>query len=1248
MKTVLRPNGSPYLLTTVLLVTLALGVWCILLAVSVRSLRADAASNMQLLMAIEDVRAELAAPAPASTGDAVSMWRQAADRSMARLEASGVRDDLTAVALTHVAAIESALAAVPDTPRAVDEARRAAKRVVSGAVAEIRSETVALSDTLGSKWAALVLPGFGSMISVVVLAVLVHRARAASTRHRLAQMDLQETETRFRAVLAAVPDVILVLGATGEYRYIYTAKPDLLVEPVENLVGQNIHTRLPEAVRDQVQAVIDRTIETGEMQMLEYPLTIRGEDRWFAARVVPFGSPDEPCVLWLARDRTQQQLTETAVRERQEQMRSIIDTASEAVIVSDDQGLITLWNKASETIFGHRAEEAVGQPIGIIVPERFREADSTAIRQFTATGAATDRLGNLIGLRKDGSEFPIELSATAWGTGDRRFVTGIVRDVTARRQAEDALRESEQRFRSAFEDTRVGMALATLDGQFTRVNHAFAEMMGYTTQELSTFSFKEITHPDDLAESMSRMQKVREGQLSHFTMEKRYVRRDGGVVWAITSVAAVLDAAGQPQYLVAETQDITERKRAEEQLRDSENRFRSIFELAGAGMHTASLDGRYLQTNKAFCKFLGYSPAELAQLTVADVTHPDDLEMTNEEFAEVQAGKRNLCDNVKRYIRKDGTVVWGHVTAVWLPATENRAAYGVAMVQDVTEQRRAGQVLLDAKEDLERRVIDRTADLVASNDKLVAEVAERKLAESIQRSHTRVLEELAGGRSLTEVLTVLVEGVEGVYPTMLCVILLLDEDGKRLRLAAAPSIPASLHGHFDGLPVGSDVGCCGAAVAGAERVIVDDLAELDNRDYRELATALGVRACWSQPIISSEQQVLGIFAIFYRQARSPEAPVLEFLTSAANLAGIAIERRRAEARLAESRERLRVSDRLASLGTLVAGLGHDMNNVLFPLRCRLDALNWDKLPDDFREVVEASRDSVDYLQQLSSGLRHLAADPQDGDAALEVTSVGAWWGQVESLISKMVPQDVTLKARIAPDLPLIAVAPHQLTQAVMNLVINAAEAMPSGGQVRIEIDGDDARHEVAITVHDHGVGMTEETRLRAFDPFFTTKKRSLSTGLGLSLVLGVARRAKGVITIVSKPDHGTTVRLVFPAAHDSRGNRLRLNGRRESATVTLGDLRTAAWVANVLESVGYTVSVAKDGDPRDSDIWVTEDSDSNLATARQFLTGHDQSRIIVLGSAGTEWTMLGAQVVEDVSNLDAIKSAVCDVTPLPS
>ena len=166
------------------------------------------------------------------------------------------------------------------------------------------------------------------------------------------------------------------------------------------------------------------------------------------------------------------------------------------------------------------------------------------------------------------------------------------------------------------------------------------------------------------------------------------------------------------------------------------------------------------------------------------------------------------------------------------------------------------------------------------------------------------------------------------------------------------------------------------------------------------------------------------------------------------------------------------------------------------------------------------------------------------------------------------------------------------------------------------------------------------------DPCCSTETRSLSTALGLSLVLGVGRRSHGRITIDSAPGKGTTVRLVFPTANVTGATRRERNGTLDHAAVTLRDQRTAAWVTNVLESVGYIVSVAEDGDPRQCDIWVTDASAKNLCRARSFLTHHDQRRIIVMGSAGTAWTGLGAVVVEDASNLEAIKSAVCEVTPV--
>ena len=139
--------------------------------------------------------------------------------------------------------------------------------------------------------------------------------------------------------------------------------------------------------------------------------------------------------------------------------------------------------------------------------------------------------------------------------------------------------------------------------------------------------------------------------------------------------------------------------------------------------------------------------------------------------------------------------------------------------------------------------------------------------------------------------------------------------------------------------------------------------------FREVAARAGVRACWSEPIISSTNEVLGTFAIYYRNPHGPDEADLEMIRSAASLAGIAIEHKRSEAELKESHQRLRVADRLAALGTLTAGLGHDMNNVLFPIRCRLGAVDWKKVPPDLKDLLVSSRTTVNYLQQLCNGLR---------------------------------------------------------------------------------------------------------------------------------------------------------------------------------------------------------------------------------------------------------------------------------------
>ncbi|MBT8484924.1 MAG: PAS domain S-box protein [Phycisphaerales bacterium] len=285
-----------------------------------------------------------------------------------------------------------------------------------------------------------------------------------------------------------------------------------------------------------------------------------------------------------------------------------------------------------------------------------------------------------------------------------------------------------------------------------------------------------------------------------------------------------------------------------------------------------------------------------------------------------------------------------------------------------------------------------------------------------------------------------------------------------------------------------------------------------------------------------------------------------------------LERRVKErtAELEASHEALRQTDRLASIGTLVAGLGHDMSNVLLPIRCRLEALEASILPASAREHCAAVNESIAYLQQLTEGLRLLALDPDDADATEASTDVGQWWKQAEAVIRRATPGHCVFKSEISPGLPRVQVAAHRLSQAILNLVVNAGEANNEEGTIRFSADRTSDGQQVRLSVQDDGPGMPAEVRRQALDPFFTTKKRGLGTGLGLSLVHGVVKAAGGALSIETTPDSGTTVRLDFPIA--SGNEPVGPATTKLRAGISLEDPRIASLFRTMLTAAGFAVA----------------------------------------------------------------------------
>ncbi len=358
-------------------------------------------------------------------------------------------------------------------------------------------------------------------------------------------------------------------------------------------------------------------------------------------------------------------------------------------------------------------------------------------------------------------------------------------------------------------------------------------------------------------------------------------------------------------------------------------------------------------------------------------------------------------------------------------------------------------------------------------------------------------------------------------------------------------------------------------------------------------------------------------------------------------------------RLKTVEAQIRSADRLAAIGTLAAGLGHDMNNVLFPIRAHLHAL-----ADSKQALTAAQRQAqigeivagVSYLQHLADSLHFVALDPQSEqeDDCSACSDLKSWWEIAGALLTNALHHKAPLTVTIEPNLPLARISMHALTRAMLNLLVNAAEAMPEGrafaeGAVRLNMRRSSRPREVILEVVDNGVGMSDEVRRRALNLFFTTKLGGLGTGLGLPLVCGVVERVGGTLDIESRVGVGTTVRIVLPAESAEA-----LAQRSQRVAVEIRDGRVAAMVHGLIEMRGdvplldspSTRGRSSAMRRRMADIWVVAAHELILASARSWLRKHDPNCLVVLGALAEpirlELEALGVTLVADAADVEAI------------
>ncbi len=977
----------------------------------------------------------------------------------------------------------------------------------------------------------------------------------------------------------------------------------------------------------------------------------------------------------------QRKRAEEELREAEERMRSIVDHVVDGIISIDERGTVESYNPAAEMIFGYSASEVIGKNVKMLMPDPFHSEHDGYLANYLRSGEAKIiGIGReVIGRRKDGSTFPMDLAVSEFHLGQRRYFTGIVRDISERKQASQALQESEVLFRGAFEYTNVAMVLTDMNHRFVRLNAAFAQLFGYSESEMLRLSMPEITHPDDLADSLAQRDRLLSGVSPFFQMEKRYLHKDGHVLWGLTNVSLVRDASGQPVLYVGQVQDITERKQAEAMLQE-----RSVHAALGADVAMAFTSRESLREILQHCvesmvRNLDAAFARVWTLNEADnvlelqasaglYTHIDG------PHGRVPVGKYKIgliAQERKPHLSNDVL----HDPRVSDPEWAKREGMiAFAGYPLLLEDRVVGVMAMFARKNLSSTTLQAMSTVATQ----IALGIERKLnEEALRESEGRIREltehvdqvlwtidvkeskvlyvslgyEKMWGRSCQSLLDNPQSYMEGVHPLdlemmnranavmfqtgyidvesrilrpdgttrwawvrgypvavdgqILRIVGVVEDITEKRRLASErDALLSRLQLHLKRLPLAyvrfdSDL-CVIDWNPTAERIFGYTKEEMlgEGPPYEKFVP----RAFWVKGqeirtrIRAGDMEAHSINENLTKDGRTItcqwfNTPLMDddgqfvgFLCLAQDITA----QKSLEAQFQQAQK-------MEAVGQLAGGVAHDFNNQLTIITGYVELLIETLRPDDpaqqfLEEIKKAGERSASLTRQLLAFSRKQVIVPQ-------ILDLNGVIQDTEKMLRRVIGEDIEFITLLHPQLGSVKADPGQLEQVLLNLAVNARDAMPQGGKLTIETNNIELDEEYAKTLAgvrpgpyvrlaltDSGVGMTAEIKRHIFEPFFTTKEVGKGTGLGLAVVHGVVKQSDGHIEVYSEPGIGTCFKIYLPRIQPlaKPGSSLKGLASRPRGTETILLVEDESIVRglarHVLEEFGYTVLAAGNSD----------------------------------------------------------------------
>ena len=414
--------------------------------------------------------------------------------------------------------------------------------------------------------------------------------------------------------------------------------------------------------------------------------------------------------------------------------RAMFDTAAVGIGMMSLDRVIVDVNPAMCRMLGLSRDEIIGKtPYFATYPEDY--PGSTRDYEELLSGDKEFYSAERRYLRKNGEIFwvHVTISIVRGSEGEPLYLIGMMVDINEQKRALAELGGSEKRFRAIFENAGVGMALVNTERQALAVNNSLVRISGYSREELLNKNGYDLSHPEDRQLGIGEFRQLVAGRLDSYQVERRYIRKDGQPYWVQQTISAVRDDAGQLSYLVVMVEDINHQKQDQERLRESEARFRAVFDNAAVGVAVITLDGTILQINQTLSRLTDYSEEDLIHANQSVMVDEGDRAKMEDLFSSLAAGERDQYLVEVRYNRKYGPPFWGRTNFALVRDAGDKPLYTIGIIEDITEQKLSADKLLtqeaEYRRTLEQRVEERTHELREANLRLVNEIEQRQRAE---------------------------------------------------------------------------------------------------------------------------------------------------------------------------------------------------------------------------------------------------------------------------------------------------------------------------------------------------------------------------------------------------------------------------------------------------------------------------------------------------------------------------------------